>query len=54
MGDEFGQTSEWSLEKGPDWWLTELHFHKGVQLLIQDLNAYYKNTPAIYEKTIFS
>jgi len=50
MGDEFGQTTEWSIEKGVEWWLTEHHTHKGIQTLIQDLNAYYKNTPAIYQK----
>ena len=50
MGDEIGQTSEWSIAKGVVWWLTEHHFHKGVQLLIQDLNQYYKNTPALYQK----
>jgi len=50
MGDEFGQTTEWSIEKGVEWWLTEHSTHKGIQTLIQDLNVYYKNTPAIYQK----
>ncbi len=50
MGDEFGQTTEWSIERGVEWGLTEHFMHKGVQMLIEDLNAYYKNTPAIYQK----
>ncbi len=50
MGDEIGQTTEWSIEKGVEWWLTEHHAHKGIQSLIQDLNTYYKSTPAIYQK----
>ncbi len=49
MGNEFGQTSEWKLEKGLEWWLTEHQYHKGLQKLVKDLNAYYKKTPAIYQ-----
>ena len=50
MGGEIAQTSEWSIEQGVNWWLMEHAPHQGIQLLIQDLNAYYKNTPALYEK----
>lgn len=50
MGSEFGQTKEWSIETGIDWWLTEFNFHSGVQSLIKDLNTLYKNQPAFYEK----
>ncbi|MEM6321570.1 MAG: 1,4-alpha-glucan branching protein GlgB [Bacteroidota bacterium] len=50
MGDEFGQTSEWSIEKGVDWWLTKFPEHRGLQTLIKDLNTFYKSTPAMYEK----
>ncbi len=49
MGGEFGQTSEWSLEKGLEWGLTEFDFHKGVQALIRDLNALYTGSPALHE-----
>jgi 1,4-alpha-glucan branching enzyme len=47
MGNEFGQTSEWSLERGLDWPLTEFRFHKGVQTLIRDLNELYRSQPAL-------
>jgi len=50
MGGEIGQTTEWSIEKGVEWWLTEHATHKGVQTLVKDLNAYYKNTPALYDQ----
>lgn len=50
MGSEFGQTSEWHLEQGLEWRLTEYDYHKGVQQLITGLNQYYKDTPAIFEK----
>lgn len=50
MGGEIGQTTEWSIEKGVEWWLTQHAPHKGVQTLVKDLNAYYKNTPALYDQ----
>ena len=49
MGGEFGQTSEWSLEKGLEWELLEYPVHEGVQKWVKVLNEYYKNTPALYE-----
>ncbi len=50
MGGEFGQTSEWNIERGLEWWLLEYDFHKGVQQWVKDLNQYYCNTKALYEK----
>jgi len=50
MGGEIGQTTEWSIKRGVEWWLTEHAPHKGVQTMVKDLNTYYKNTPALYEK----
>jgi 1,4-alpha-glucan branching enzyme len=50
MGDEFAQTSEWNIEKGLEWWLTEFKYHKGMQEWIKTLNAYYRTTPSLHEK----
>jgi len=50
MGNEFGQTTEWSLDNGLQWGLLEQDLHRNLQELLADLNQYYKNTPAIYEK----
>lgn len=50
MGGEFGQTTEWSEEKGLAWWLTDFAIHTGVQNWITALNNYYRNTPSLYEK----
>jgi 1,4-alpha-glucan branching enzyme len=50
MGGEFGQTSEWSETKGLDWHLLEHASHKNIQRLVSDLNAFYKNKPALYQK----
>jgi 1,4-alpha-glucan branching enzyme len=49
MGSEFGQVSEWSADNGLDWWILEFAVHQGVQRLSRDLNAIYRNTPALWE-----
>lgn len=50
MGGEFGQTSEWNIERGLEWWLLEYDYHKGVQAWIKDVNHFYKDSKALYEK----
>ncbi|PHN06884.1 1,4-alpha-glucan branching protein GlgB [Flavilitoribacter nigricans] len=50
MGGEFGQTSEWNIEKGLEWWLTDYDVHKGLQTWIKALNNFYRSQPALYEK----
>ena len=50
MGTEFGQEAEWSEQHGLDWWLAEIPAHRGVQLLLKDLNELYKSTPALYSR----
>lgn len=50
MGGEFGQTSEWSLEKGLEWDLLNYDYHKGVQQWYKVLNHFYQQCPALYEK----
>ncbi|MBL7794284.1 MAG: alpha amylase C-terminal domain-containing protein, partial [Saprospiraceae bacterium] len=50
MGGEFAQTSEWSLEKGLDWWLLQYDVHKGMKEWVKALNHYYTHQPALYEK----
>jgi 1,4-alpha-glucan branching enzyme len=49
MGSEFGQVSEWSADNGLDWWILDFPVHQGVQRLSRDLNAVYRNTPALWE-----
>ncbi|MCA1721983.1 MAG: 1,4-alpha-glucan branching protein GlgB [Actinobacteria bacterium] len=48
MGSEFAQESEWSEERSLDWWLLDLPDHRGVALLVQNLNDVYKQTPALW------
>lgn len=50
MGDEFGQTSEWSHGDGVKWELLKYKFHQGIQDWVKDLNHYYKTTGALYAK----
>ena len=54
MGQEFAQGSEWSNERGPDWWLLDETYsaagdHRGVRDLVRDLNAVYTATPALWQ-----
>ena len=49
MGCEFAQRDEWNHDQSIDWHLLEQHSHKGIQLLIKDLNNTYRTIPALYE-----
>ncbi len=49
MGCEFGQGNEWSYQYSLDWHLLEYPLQQGVQNLVRDLNALYRNNPALYE-----
>ncbi|WP_455431661.1 1,4-alpha-glucan branching enzyme [Streptomyces jumonjinensis] len=55
MGQEFAQGAEWSEAHGPDWWLLDPSYaaepdHRGVRLLVRDLNTVYGATPALWER----
>ena len=49
MGSEFGQEREWQHDHSLDWHLLEHHTHAGVQALVRDLNALYRDVPALHE-----
>ena len=53
MGGEFGQISEWSADNGLDWWVLDYEVHQGVQRLSRDLNAVYRQTPALWQLDAF-
>jgi 1,4-alpha-glucan branching enzyme len=48
MGQEFAQREEWNEAKGLDWWLLDAGMHEGMRRLIGDLNAAYKEQPALH------
>jgi 1,4-alpha-glucan branching enzyme len=49
MGSEFGQVSEWSAERGLDWWVLDYDLHAGVQRLVKDMNGVYAASPALWQ-----
>jgi 1,4-alpha-glucan branching enzyme len=49
MGGEIAQRREWNHDAPLDWYLLEEPSHKGVQVLIKDLNTLYSATPALYQ-----
>jgi 1,4-alpha-glucan branching enzyme len=48
MGGEFGQVEEWHHERTLDWHLWARPFHAGVARWVADLNALYKQLPALH------
>ncbi|MEZ4941705.1 MAG: 1,4-alpha-glucan branching protein GlgB [Saprospiraceae bacterium] len=48
MGGEFGQTTEWSHDRGVTWELLEFDFHKGCQAWVRALNQLYAGHPALW------
>ncbi len=49
MGSELGQEAEWAESRSLDWWLEETPWHAGLQQLVRDLNARYKDLPQLWE-----
>ncbi|OIQ36156.1 MAG: 1,4-alpha-glucan branching enzyme [Bacteroidetes bacterium MedPE-SWsnd-G1] len=50
MGSEFGQYSEWNFQESLDWNLLDFEPHKNTKEYFKSLNAFYRNTPALFEK----
>ncbi len=48
MGCEFAQGREWDHERGLDWYVLDYPLHQGVQGLLGDLNALYRQEPALH------
>jgi 1,4-alpha-glucan branching enzyme len=50
MGGEFGQRREWQHEESLEWHVLRYPLHAGVQRWVRDLNAFYRETPALYQR----
>lgn len=50
MGQEYAQREEWSEARGLDWWLLDAPAHDGVRRLVADLNAVYRELPALHAR----
>ncbi|GAB2558650.1 1,4-alpha-glucan branching protein GlgB [Leucobacter ruminantium] len=48
MGQEFGQPAEWNYSAELDWAVLRDPGHAGVQNLVRDLNALYREQPALH------
>jgi 1,4-alpha-glucan branching enzyme len=48
MGGEFGQRSEWSVDRQLEWYVLEHGNHGGMQQWVKDLNALYRAEPALF------
>ncbi len=54
MGGEFGQTSEWKHDQSLDWHLVQYEVHHGLMRWVKELNTFYTQTTALYEKAFDS
>jgi 1,4-alpha-glucan branching enzyme len=50
MGQEFGQPSEWSEERGLDWWILDQPVHRSLLGLVSQLNRVYIENPALWQR----
>lgn len=48
MGQEFAQGTEWNENIELPWHLTDMRDHRGVLLLVRDLNRLYRELPALH------
>ena len=49
MGSEFGQQSEWSQERGLEWWILDQPSHRGLQSLVSIMNRLYLENPSMWQ-----
>jgi len=50
MGSEFGQKREWQHDESLEWHVLQYPLHAGVKNWVRDLNAFYRNEPALFEQ----
>ena len=50
MGCEFAQPEEWNHDVSLDWSVADDPKHRGIQLLVRDLNHLYRDTPALHRR----
>lgn len=50
MGGEIGQWNEWNCKREIEWFLLDFPTHHGIQNLVKDLNYFYQQHPALWEK----
>ncbi len=48
MGTEFAQGTEWNSATTLDWYVLQYDFHRGMQMLVGDLNRLYHSSPELH------
>jgi 1,4-alpha-glucan branching enzyme len=49
MGSEVGQYEEWDHSSSVHWDLLQYDYHRKLQVLVRELNRFYREQPALYE-----
>ena len=50
MGSEIGQFIEWRYDESLDWMLLEYPKHAEMRCYVREMNRFYRNTPALFER----
>ncbi len=50
MGGEIGQWDEWNCKQEIQWFLLNYPYHQGLHRLVKEINHFYLNHPALWEK----
>ncbi|MBC7761457.1 MAG: alpha amylase C-terminal domain-containing protein, partial [Candidatus Saccharibacteria bacterium] len=50
MGSEFGQPTEWSEERGLDWWILDQPVHRGLLTMVSQMNRVYRDQPSLWSR----
>ncbi|WP_026899069.1 1,4-alpha-glucan branching protein GlgB [Daejeonella oryzae] len=54
MGNEIGQSKEWTHDHSIDWHLLEHAPHQGLKEFVKNLNKVYRDQPGLYQKSFTS
>ncbi len=50
MGQEFGQPSEWSEQRGLDWWILDQPIHRGLLTMVSQMNRVYRAEASLWSR----
>jgi 1,4-alpha-glucan branching enzyme len=50
MGQEFGQPSEWSEQRGLDWWILDQPIHRGLLTMVSQMNRVYRAEAPLWSR----
>jgi 1,4-alpha-glucan branching enzyme len=48
MGNEIAQGREWNFDTGIEWYLLDFELHRGMLMLVGDLNFLYRDMPELH------